>query len=67
MFCPNCGMQLPDTAQFCPNCGTRLAAPPAQGAPQAAPSDRPPQQFPQGAPGQMQKMQRPAGTPKAPV
>ena len=79
MFCPNCGMQLPDTAQFCPNCGTRLSAPPAQGAPQATPSDRPPQQFPQGDPGrqnlqrpqspqgQMQNVQRPAGTPKAPV
>lgn len=25
MYCPNCGIQLPDNAEFCSNCGTKLA------------------------------------------
>lgn len=26
MFCPNCGSEIPDSAQFCASCGTRLEA-----------------------------------------
>ena len=26
MFCPNCGMQLPDGSVFCGSCGTKLSA-----------------------------------------
>ena len=31
MFCPNCGIQLPDDARFCGSCGTRIAALPVGG------------------------------------
>lgn len=26
MFCPKCGLQIPDGTNFCPRCGTNLAA-----------------------------------------
>ncbi len=35
MFCPKCGMELPDGSQFCPACGAQLGA--QTPAPQAAP------------------------------
>ncbi len=25
MYCPNCGMRLPEDADFCPDCGTRVS------------------------------------------
>ena len=31
MFCPNCGIQLPEDARFCGSCGTRITALPAGG------------------------------------
>ena len=31
MYCPNCGIQLPDDARFCGSCGTRIAALPGGG------------------------------------
>ena len=35
MFCPKCGMELPDGSQFCPACGAQLGAQaPQQAAPQ---------------------------------
>lgn len=43
MFCPNCGNQLPESAQFCSACGTRIeskAASPQRSAPPEA-KDRP--------------------------
>ena len=24
MFCPNCGIEVPDGSAFCPECGTRI-------------------------------------------
>ena len=35
MFCPKCGIELPDGSQFCPACGAQLGA--QAPAPQAAP------------------------------
>lgn len=29
MFCPQCGVQIPDESSFCPMCGGTLSAPPA--------------------------------------
>ena len=39
MFCPNCGIQIPDDARFCPDCGTVLTA--ADEAAQAVSADVP--------------------------
>ena len=27
MYCPNCGMQIPDSARFCEHCGTKTELP----------------------------------------
>lgn len=38
MFCPNCGIQIPDDARFCPDCGTAVTPEPASApAPASAP------------------------------
>lgn len=40
MFCPQCGNQVPDSAQFCPKCGTRFATAPQGKAANARPSQQ---------------------------
>ncbi|MBR4915372.1 MAG: zinc-ribbon domain-containing protein [Clostridiales bacterium] len=57
MFCPNCGIQIPDDARFCSDCGTVLTPEneAAQAAPEAAPVSQPapvaaPEPAPQAAP-----------------
>ena len=45
MFCPNCGIQIPDDARFCPDCGTVITP---VGTPQPAVSE--PAPAPQPAP-----------------
>ena len=68
MFCPKCGIELPDGSQFCPACGAQLGAPAPQQqyAQPAAPQQQyaqpaAPQQYAQPAAPQQQYAQPAAG------
>ena len=42
IYCPNCGAQIPDTANFCGSCGARIGATPQ---PQPQPAEQPKQKM----------------------
>ncbi len=40
MFCPKCGLQLPEGTNFCPRCGTKLSQSPGDPANTSAPQNQ---------------------------